>query len=607
MLAFLLMACGDKSANETTPEKVTIEEGASTALPVSESQPLIPLPPGDPDKGGLTLPDGFDALVVVDKLKGRARQITVNDNGDIYVKHQYPRKDGGCVALRDTNQDGKADIIERFAKYEKEGKWSLQTGIGLYNGYIYFSTDLVVYRYKLKPGTLLPEGERETVVIDDHSHGRHEHIAKPIAFDNKGHIYVPFGAPSNACQEPKRTPGAAGLDPCPQREDHAGVWRFDANKLNQRQADGEKYASGIRSIVGMDWNPVDEELYVVIHGRDDLLRLFPNIYSSWQSAMLPSEEFVRVQQGSDFGWPYCYYDQMQEKKVLAPEYGGDGNEVGRCDEYDNPLIGFPGHWAPNGLTFYHGDQFPERYRHGAFIAFHGSTIRAPYPQSGYFVAFVPFENGAPTGEWEVFANGFAQVDPIVSVSDAVHRPMGIAEGPDGSLYLGDTEEGTIWRVMFTGDREAFGPNQLASMEAEKNASNVRTPDEIGDNLQKDKLAGGEHVYFTYCGICHQRNGKGAPGRFPPLAETDWVTGDKERLIGIILKGMEGNIVVNGESYNQVMPQHSFLSDKDAAMVLTYIRENFGNDASAVTTAEVKAVRDKIEDDQDTKTGKTEEE
>ncbi len=559
----------------------------------SSQESAFDLPPGDPGNDGLMLPAGFEALVVVDQLPGRARQIAVRDNGDVYVKLQFPQEDGGCVALRDTTGDGKADIVQGFAKYDNEGRSSLQTGMQIYNGYLYFSTDLFVYRYRLDPESLVPTGERETVVIDDHAHGRHEHIAKPLSFDKQGRIYVPYGAPSNACQEPKRTPGVPGLDPCPQLEDHGGVWRFDANKLNQTQKDGEKYATGIRSVVAMDWNPQDEELYIVIHGRDDLLRLWPRLYTAWQSAMLPSEEFVRVTKDSDFGWPYCYYDQIQEKKVLGPEYGGDGNEIGRCEGYDLPLIGFPGHWAPNGLLFYQGNQFPDRYRNGAFIAFHGSTIRAPYPQSGYFVAFVPFENGEPKGEWEVFANGFAGVDPIVNVSDATYRPMGLAVGPDGSLYIGDTEKGRIWRVMFKGDKKSFGPTQLAAMDAQKGATNVRTPHEINDNLQKEKLSGGEYIYYTYCGICHQSNGKGASGRFPPLAGTDWVTGDKERLIGILLKGMEGNIVVNGESYNQAMPQHSFLSDEDAASVLTYIRQSFGNEASAVIPDEVKAVRAKL--------------
>ena len=552
------------------------------------------LPASDPDNGGLSLPQGFEAVVVVDSLAGKARHLAVSERGDIYVKLRYSNEKGACVALRDTDGDGKANKLKYFGKYPEEGRWSLQTGMRIYDGYLYFSSELEVYKMKLPRFGLKPRGKMTAVVVDDHSHGKHEHIAKPISFDNQGHIYVPFGAPSNACQEPKRTPGQPGQDPCPQLEDHAGIWRFDAHKANQTQKDGLKFATGIRSVVAMDWNPADENLYVVIHGRDDLLRLFSNIYSPWESALLPSEEFIKVTEGSNFGWPYCYYDQIQEKKVLGPEYGGDGKIVGRCSEFDQPLMGFPGHWAPNDLFFYQGDQFPERYKNGAFIAFHGSTNRAPYPQSGYFVCFVPFENGAPTGEWEVFADGFAEVDPIVSVSDAVYRPMGIAMGPDGSLYLAETEKGKIWRVMFKGDKASFSQAQLAKMEEHKSLSHIRTPDEEKDNLQKGEMASGQSLYYSYCAICHQNNGKGASGRYPPLAGTDWVTGDKKRLIEVVLKGLEGPIDVNGETYNNVMPQHSFLSDEDVALVLTYIRQNFGNEASEVKAEEVEQVRSELE-------------
>lgn len=548
------------------------------------------LPPADPDNGGLLLPDGFEAVVVIDSVPGKVRHLAVNENGDIYAKIRFSDEKGGMVALRDNDYDGKADEIEKFGKYPHEGKWSLQTGARIYNGYLYFTTELEVFRMKLPRWGLVPTGEMELVIKDDHEHGRHEHIAKPITFDNQGHIYVPFGAPSNACQEPKRTPEKPGLDPCPQLEDHAGIWRFDANKLNQTQKDGYKYATGIRSVVGLDWNFQDNELYVVLHGRDDLLRLWPKVYSPWQSAVLPAEEFVRATEGSNFGWPYCYYDQIQGKKVLGPEYGGDGIKVERCADFDDPLIGFPGHWAPNDLLFYTGDMFPERYKSGAFIAFHGSTNRAPYPQSGYFVAFVPFEGGNPTGDWEIFADGFAGVDPIVSVSDAVYRPMGLAMGPDGSLYIGDTEKGKIWRVMYKGEKAAFGSNELAAMEARKKMSHIRTPDQIEDNLQREEINPGALTYLRYCGICHQANGEGASGRFPPLKGTDWVTGDKERLIDIVLNGREEAMEVNGETYTNAMPQHSFLSDKELAAVLTYIRSSFGNEAEAVTEQEVKKVR-----------------
>jgi glucose/arabinose dehydrogenase/mono/diheme cytochrome c family protein len=546
------------------------------------------LPPGDLNNGGLFLPAGFDAVVVVDSLPGRARQIAVNNNGDIYVKSRYGKE--GDAALRDTNNDGKADVIEKFGEYKSYGEYG--TAMRIQNGYLYFSSELVVYRQKLTPGKLVPESKIEVIVTDDHPHGMHEHIAKPVSFDNKGNMYVPFGAPSNACQEMNRIAYSPGIDPCPLLNDHGGIWRFDANKIGQTQKDGFKFATGLRSIVAMDWNAADENLYVVMHGRDDLRRIWKNIFSPWQSALLPSEEFLKVKEGSDGGWPYCYYDQVNEKKVLAPEYGGDGDSVGRCADYEKPLIGFPGHWAPNDLFFYQGDQFPERYKNGAFIAFHGSTNRAPYPQAGYFVGFVPFINGESTGKWEVFADGFSGVDTIVNTSDAAYRPMGIAMGPDGSLYLSETEKGKIWRVMFKGSKNDFNDANLLKMEERKSLSHIRTPHEINDNLEKGKVVGGEKLYVDYCSACHQGNGKGDAARFPPLAATSWVTGNKTKLIQVILNGLEGSINVNGKTYTGTMPKHNFLSDAEIADVLTYVRQNFGNKASTVTRDEVNAIREK---------------
>ncbi len=552
------------------------------------------LPEADPDNGGLFLPGNFEALVVADGI-GRARHLAVNDNGDIYVKlSSSDSLQGGNMALRDTNHDGRADIIERFGG-EGDVRGFYGTGMTIHNGYLYYSSATELYRQKLTPGKLIPESERETVLTDDHAHGVHWHITKPVAFDKQGYMYVPFGAPSNACQELSATPNGApegvGLDPCPELEAHGGIWRFDATKTGLTQKDGYRFATGIRSVVAMNWNPIDDHLYIVMHGRDNLHSLFPSRFTPWQSAVLPSEEFLKITDGADYGWPYCYYDQLQEKKVLAPEYGGDGQIIGRCADMDLPVMGFPGHWAPNDLLFYQGDQFPERYKNGAFIAFHGSTNRAPYPQSGYFVAFVPFENGTATGAWEVFADGFTSVDTVVNTSDAVYRPVGLAEGPDGSLYITESNTGKIWRVLYRGEKNSFGAAALAAMEKRKLLSHIKTPDETADDLQKNLLAS-QKLYNTFCGTCHQQDGKGAAGRFPPLAGTDWVNGDKTRLINIVLNGLEGSIEVNGETYNSVMPQHMFLSDVQLAEILTFIRQNFGNNASAVSPEEVSKVRNR---------------
>ena len=548
------------------------------------------LPPSDPDNGGITLPGGFEAVVVTDSI-GPARHLAVNDNGDIYVKLRFSAK-GGNVALRDTDNDGKADIIQHFGSYKDVG--SLANGMRIHKGYLYYSSSLAIYRSKLTPGKLIPESEMETVLTDDHGHGAHWHITKPVSFDDKGFMYVPFGTPSNNCMDMANTPGGKpgqpGIFPCPELEQHAGIWRFDANKTGLTQKDGTLFATGLRSIVAMDWNKTDKSLYVLQHGRDNLHRLFPELFTAWQSAVLPSEEFFKIKEGDDAGWPYYYYDQIQKKQLMTPEYGGDGKKEGKGKELAQPLIGFPGHWAPNDLYFYQGNQFPARYKNGAFIAFHGSTNRAPYPQAGYFVAFVPFKNGAPTGDWEVFADGFAGVDPIVNVRDAIYRPMGIAMGPDGSLYISETEKGKIWRVIYKGDKKNFGTAQLAEMEKHKLLSHIRTPDEVKDNLEKGKIPEKAKLYNTYCAACHQNDGKGDGNRFPPLGGTDWVTGDKTKLLNTLLKGLNGEIVVNDKPYNGLMPAHNFLKDEEVANILTYIRQNFGNTASAVSVEEVKEYR-----------------
>lgn len=552
------------------------------------------LPKGDADNGGLVVPGGFEVVVVADSV-GSARHMAVNDNGDIYVKLRGGNPKG-IVALRDVNNDGKTDSIKYFGNYEDKGNYG--TAMRIHHGYMYFSTAGEVYRLKITPGQLVQDGKVEAIVIDDYKHDRHgyEHIAKPIALDEAGNLYVPYGAPGDVCQVLNRIPGEPGEDPCSQLEDHGGIWKFDASKPGQtQQKDGKLYATGIRSLVAMDWNKSDNTLYVVVHGRDDLNARNANLFTRWQSAVYPSEEFLRVKEGDNGGWPYYYYDQDKGKRLLNPEYGGDGIKEGKGSEYLQPLLGFPAHWAPNDLFFYTGDQFPDRYKNGAFIAFHGSTNRAPYPQAGYFVAFVPFENGKPTGQWEVFADGFVGEDPIVDVSDAPYRPMAIAMGPDGSLYLSETVKGKIWRVMFKGDKKSFGESNLAGMENRKNLPHIRTPDEINDNLQKGQLVGGEKIYTTYCAPCHQRNGKGAEGRFPSLVDASWVKGDKATLINIILKGLEGNIDVNGVGYNGVMPKHSFLSDEEIAGVLTYVRKNFGQKEDAITAIEVRKLRKKLSD------------
>ncbi|WP_236973728.1 PQQ-dependent sugar dehydrogenase [Membranihabitans maritimus] len=396
------------------------------------------------NNGGITLPDSFQAVVVADSV-GAARHIAVNDNGDIYVALRSAQDGNGLVALRDTNGDGKADSTAYFGEYTG-------TGVRIHDNHLYFSSTTAVYRYPLKDEQLVPEGEPETIISGFPD--QNTHAAKSFTFDNEGNIYVNVGAPSNSCQEEARTPGSLGIEPCPQLERQAGVWQFNATKTGQTQVDdGHRYATGIRNSVALRWSSTANALYSVQHGRDQLSTLWPDYFDNKQSALLPSEDFLLIKDGSNFGWPYTYYDWQKDQRILAPEYGGDGEKTPEAGKYQDPIMTFPGHWAPNDVLFYSGEQFPESYGSGAFIAFHGSWNRAPEPQAGYKVVFVPFSGELPSGDYKVFADNFAGKESFTSPSDAKHRPMGLAVGPDGSLYITDSAKGKIWRILYTGGEE----------------------------------------------------------------------------------------------------------------------------------------------------------
>ncbi len=527
---------------------------------------LIP----DVNNGGISLPENFGAVVVVDTL-GEGRHIFVNDNGDIYVHLMKLNNEGkGIIAMRDTNGDGRADLIEGYSNIPG-------TGISVHQGYLYFSDRTHVYRARMKKGDLLPVGPIDTLVTMVDGIG---HMEKPFTFDNKGNMYVTIGSKSNDCEKILRTAGSSGEDPCLELQTRAGIWEFNDSLQHQVQDIDHRYATGIRNAVAITWNFDADKLYIVQHGRDDLHRYWPQYYTEEDNLELPAEEFFDVEKGDNMGWPYCYYDQIRGIKLLNPEYGGDAKAVGRCADAKMPLYGFPGHWAPNALLFYEGNLFPEKYKHGAFIAFHGSWNRLGHEQQGFKVMFVPMKDGKPSGNPEVFADGFMGPIPVNNPSDAFFRPCGLAEGPDGSLYICDSQHGRVWRVVYYKkgipqpvDHHLFMP-QVASEVA---------PAATGVSPGKD-------VYSTYCLQCHMDNGKGAPGMNPPLIGTNQVKGDKAALIKIVLNGFNQPTEIGGEMYQNIMPPHSFLTDQQIADVLTYIRSSFGNSAGPVTADEVTKVR-----------------
>lgn len=393
------------------------------------------------DDGGLTLPQGFQAVVVSEGV-GPARHITAADNGDLYVALSKLHDGKGIAALRDTTGNGKADIVKYFGHLTG-------TGIQLHNGYLYRSSDTSIVRYKMNPDKLVPESKAETVVGGFPAQS--QHAAKSFTFGADGKMFVNVGAPANACQEKGRTPGSPGQKPCPLLENHGGIWQFDANETGQTfREDGLRFATGIRNAVALDWNGAENQLYLVQHGRDQLHSLWPDYYTVEESASQPAEEFFRVDKGDNFGWPYTYYNWKKDQKMLAPEYGGDGETPAEEGKYENPIMAFPGHWAPDDLYFYTGAQYPDKYKNGAFIAFHGSWNRAPEPQQGYKVVFVPFDGKSPAGDYMEFADGFAGRDTVETPGDAKYRPVGLAMHNDGSIFITESEHGKIWRVVYTG-------------------------------------------------------------------------------------------------------------------------------------------------------------
>lgn len=388
---------------------------------------------------GLVLPSGFCATVFADEL-GAARHVAARSDGTVFVvRRRAPEGEGGIVALRDGTGDGVAELRTHF------GPGLRGTGIALTDSTLYMDAGGAILRFSIPMGAMEPTGPPDTIV---RGLPRGGHDALSFTLDGMGGLFVNIGSRTNACQEEDRAEESPGLDPCPELDTRAGIWRFSADEPGQRQESGTHWATGIRNAVavGMD---SQRRLWAVQHGRDQLHQSWSRYYSAEQNAGNPAEELLLVARGDDFGWPYCYFSREHGRKVLAPEYGGTGlGEVGRCAGVKSASATFPAHWAPMSLLFYTGDQFPPRYRSGVFVAFHGSWNRGPLPQQGFNVVFLPMGNGDPAAEYEVFADGFAGGGEVMRANDAVHRPVGLAQASDGGIYVTDDRGGRMWKITY---------------------------------------------------------------------------------------------------------------------------------------------------------------
>ena len=536
---------------------------------------------------GLSLPRGFCATIFADKI-GHARQLAIASDGTVYVNtwsgiyygNDKPHAGGFLVALKDTKGTGHADVNVRFGPTFAEGAHG-GTGIWLYKNWLYAEINDKIVRYELKDGEVAPGGKAETILSGMPITG--DHPMHPFAIDAEGNLFVDMGSATNACEKQNRMPHSPGNDPCTELETRGGIWRYDANKTGQIFSPKERYATGIRNGEGFDFDTAGR-LYVTQHGRDQLHEDWPELYTAQQGFELPAEEVVILEGGRQLRLAVLATTTACRRSSCWPRNtAATARRLANATSSSRQLRPFLLTGRPTISKFTKGSQFPKAYQGGAFIAFHGSWNRAPGPQGGYNVVFQPLSDGKASGDYIVFADGFA--GPKKEPGSAVHRPSGLAVGPDGALYISDDKAGRVWRITYSGDPNApieAAPTSSTQAEASPNAlppEGVHPAAGALDNLPlppgatAEQVALGKKIFDGEvaggtCAGCHGANGIGTPVG-ADLASGMWLWGDGS------LKSITDTIkngVPQPKQHPGAMPPYGgvHLSDSELAAVAAYV-------------------------------------
>lgn len=409
MILLAFAACKDIKVSEETKEEIADNAPTTVETAIGPLELVAPFSSESVSKNSEVIgwsdertpkaPEGFTVTRFADELE-HPRWTYIAPNKDIFVAESNTKNSANRITLlRDTNGDGKVDQRHLF----KEGL-NQNFGMLVLGEFFYVANTDGLYRFPYKDGQTKLEGEGEKIVELSASGYNNHWTRNIITGPDRSKIYISVGSASNV--------GEQGME---KEERRANILQVDPD------GSGEVvYANGLRNPVGMDWNPVTGDLWTAVNERDELgNNLVPDYITS-------------VKKGGWYGWPYSYYGQIKD-----PRWEDDPHEelVAKAIVPDVPV---GSHTASLGLTFYTADQFPDKYKNGAFVGQHGSWNRAEF--AGYKVVFVPFESGKPQPP-EDFLTGFVAND-----NEVYGRPVCVVVAPDGSLLVNDDDSGIIWRV-----------------------------------------------------------------------------------------------------------------------------------------------------------------